>query len=1172
MADGFDGPKDPLSSTLAIQLAVSDPAASAWVSANAGSGKTHVLIQRVTRLLLEEVAPARIVCITYTKAAAAEMADRLFHTLGAWALMPDEELRASLAGVVGIAAADALPEGRLAAARRLFARALETPGGLKIQTIHSFCESVLRRFPAEAGLLPGFTVLEEAEAAARLEAIVDGLAEEALAEDPILLSAFDTLGAVYDASAGRFQKGLYGVLSDLASKRGRLADAHAEAGGLDGFVRALHGRHGLDGHETEESFDRRLSETCDVAFLREVCGVFATRQKTALALSEALAPVLETGALTLSACELLVFTQAGERRKGYPGDAPSRKLVAGFEEGWDRFADAVAEAREARTALRFCQVNAALHRLGAEVARRYAGVKAQGGLLDFDDLIERTVRLIDGTSNAWVLYKLDQGIAHVLLDEAQDTGALQWAVIERLTEEFFVGEGAGDAVRTLFVVGDEKQSIYSFQGADADLFEEKRAALKTRTPEGHRFNDASLFLSFRSTRPVLEFVDAAMLDGEGKPLVGTEYERHESRHPVLHGRVELWPPIVRPDKETGEAWAAPVDEVGVADPRRVLAEAICTEIKSWIGTEELANPRRKVAPGDVLILCQTRGPQFQEIVRALAAHRIPAEGADKVRMKDDVAVRDLLALMRFCANEGDCLSLAEVLKSPFWNVTEDELFALAYGRGPKRLWTVVREKAEGADKLAAKCRLAAEEINAARRAGQERGAFALLSCVLERGAPTGRQRIARRLGHVSDEAVEELLNEALDWELKHPRTVAGFLGHVERADGEVKKEQGAAGDAVRVMTVHGAKGLQAPIVILADAVDLKDTGSAFRRNPLVELGNVENGTFRPEPGCLVCCPRKEDATRGYLAARDHADGRRREEYRRLFYVAATRAAERLYVCGTDRRGRKDDAPLDECDWHALATHAFGKLPQHHQRTREAGWGGTILVYEHGSHGEAKERPAVVAPEVAPPAWLHDPAPAERAERVVAPSRLGAEGEADDTPAYPPRVPGQAASPYLRGTALHHLLERLPEVAPERRRAVGRQLLARDAASAADAEREVWLSEALAVLEDPAFAAVFGAGSRAEVPVQGRVGGKLYAGQIDRLLVTETEVLIVDFKSNRPPPERVEDVAPAYLAQLGAYAALIEKVYPGRAVRTALLWTYAPRLMPVPSELLTATLA
>jgi ATP-dependent helicase/nuclease subunit A len=892
--------------TLLTQGEVSAPGRSAWVSANAGSGKTHVLIQRVTRLLLARTSPSKIVCITYTKAAAAEMAERLFGQLGQWALMPDTELKTALAKVVG---AEEAAEAELGEARKLFARALETPGGLKIQTIHSFCEMVLRRFPAEAALLPGFKVMEEADAAAALWRIVERLAEEALAKDEALLAAFDRLGAEYSpGQPGGFQLTLQGLLMAFAGKRGRILEAHRRAGGLEAFCADLRARCGLLPSDDEDAVEARAAGAADRFFLREVAQQFAGGGATAQKISAQAAAFLETGRF----CDLesLALTKDKKPRSTGQFGNKSKALVADFEERWTALCSVALEGIALREAVGFCRVNEALHRLGAEVCRRFEIYKTHTGLLDFEDLIERTVRLMAETSNAWVLYKLDQGVEHVLLDEAQDTGALQWEVIERLTEEFFAGEGTAERARTLFVVGDEKQSIYSFQGADADLFHQKREALKERAREG--LVDRSLGLSFRSTAPVLDFVDMAMTTADGRPLLGEDYQLHSTKHEGLHGRVELWPLIEKGESGKVVPWELPVDTPGEADPRRRLAASIAREIDGWVkGGEVLANPKRPVSYGDVLILCQTRGPQFQEIVRALAAGGIPCAGADKVRMKDDVAVRDLLALLRFAANEDDCLSLAELLKSPFWDLCEDELFALAHGR-KGRLWAAVLAEAERKGALGDKCRLVRDEIGAAVLAGRRRGPFALLSAILEGGGKSGRRRIAERLGSVSDEAIGELLSEALSFELEHPRTIEGFLSHLEGFSGEVKKEQAGAGNAVRVMTVHGAKGLQAPIVILADAGDLKEAHSIFRQNPLIELGQ-ENaaGAFVPEAGCLACV--ESGMSKGPPAARAakaYADGRRMEEYRRLFYVAATRAAGRVYICGTAEGKRKPDAPAE----------------------------------------------------------------------------------------------------------------------------------------------------------------------------------------------------------------------------------------------------------------------
>ena len=1201
MPDGA-GP-DVLAQTTAKQHRVSDPALSAWVSANAGAGKTHVLIQRVTRLLLAGCQPNRIVCITYTKAAAAEMADRLFGRLSAWALADDEKLRADLADVVGEDAARAalLPDARL-----LFARALETPGGLKIQTIHSFCEMVLRRFPAEAGLLPGFAVLEDADARALQREVIEGVAVEALADDPLLLADLDLVGSVLrpDAGEGGFQRTLQDVLGEMAAKGRLVAEAHEKAGGVVGWTGRLYRRHGLVPGTTEAELSESLREQVDLQLLRDVELLWAARTTAKGTPSNAgkfatkVAHALSAG-LTIDALSRLVlgsdneFLKNDAQGRGGPGDKGAYDLIDGFAGRWQPVRTAIIEAVERRRALSFCAFNAAIHRIAAEVHRRYAAAKQERSLLDFDDLIIRTDALMRDTSNAWVLYKLDQGIDHVLLDEAQDTGAEQWDVIWRLTEEFYAQEGT-ERPRTLFVVGDEKQSIYSFQGADAVLFDQKREAQKVRA-ERHGFAGDTFALSFRSTPPILAFVDQA-LRADDDLLVRGGFARHESRFPGAYGSVELWAPVAKDEEaETSGAWDAPIDEAGAADPNRRLAETICERIEAWLGGDEpLLHAGRRVRPADIMILFQRRGPSFHEMTQALSRRGIPTAGADRVRLKDDVAVRDLIALLRFCVNESDCLSLAELLKSPFWRVEEEELFILAHGR-EGRLWAAVRARAEAAeadDPLGRKCVSAKREIEVARRIGREEGTFALLNHILDASRDhdglTGRQRIARRLGEVPREALNELLSAALAFEHSHPRSLEGFLAQLEDDAGEVKKEQGGeqgpGGGTVRVMTAHGAKGLQAPIVILADATYCKERSQTFRNGSLLPAGEDDGSAL---PGDLLCLPRSAQRTPVCEAAIDLAERARLAEYRRLFYVAATRAEERLIVCGVETRALKkvrdgkDAPPCEEADWHTLASRAMERLGDRVARTKGTG-GAEVLCFAEGEptvgRGErAETRPQAAKP--APPAWLSEDASVERAERVRTPTALNADEEdAEDDPdastdvasAYPPRPPG-AANSYLRGTAIHALLERLPDLRPERRRVQGYALAQRFAAGAPPGSAEAWLAEALSVLSDARFADVFAPGSRAEVPVIGRIAGRSWSGVIDRLVVKDDCVLVVDYKSNRPPPAAPAGVQADYLDQLAAYAALASRAFGGRPVSCALLWTYAPRLMPIPASLLNGRL-
>ncbi|MGE0409214.1 MAG: double-strand break repair helicase AddA [Amphiplicatus sp.] len=1120
------------------QRLAADPARSAFVAANAGAGKTRVLTDRVARLLLSGAPPARILCITYTKAAAAEMADRLFRLLGAWALADDASLAEALSKLEGAARGGE----DLNRARRLFARALETPGGLKIQTIHSFCESLLKRFPIEAGAPPGFAIIDERAAKALAEAAVGetAAAGDAKLQDALLRlsqrTAPDTLRAL--------------IVAELCSRQ-KLEAALEAAGGWRGLRMRIAERFGVRiDVSAGEIIVETLSAIRDDDIRRAQSAMLAGEKNCRFFSRSVLAAYLASSqpAARFAFLASMLLTQKGTPRQKFP-DAASKRAdpwIAGFMAGLQSsFAEAFERVRAAEL---LADTNAFLaileHALGV-----YDRLKRSRSGLDYDDLIARARSLFASADLDWVRYKLDQGLDHILLDEAQDTSPAQWDVVEGALAEFLAGAGARGGHRTFFAVGDQKQSIYSFQGADAGLFKEKHFDLGKRIGAVAPFENVSLRLSFRSAAPVLRFVDALFAETAVLEGVGDETPlRHELNRLGEAGLVELWPPAPRPDTKETRAWDAPLDQAPKTNPARRLALEVAGKVKEWLDAGEILPSRgRPIAPGDIMILVQSRSALFHEMIRALMETGAPVAGADKLRLLEDAAVEDLLSYARAALLPDDDLSLAEVLRSPLFDIDEDGLFALAYDREGS-LWRALNVRADERPEW----RRARDEIAAAARIGLGEGAFAFLSHILETGAPSGRTRLHARLGETSAEPLAELLRQALDYELVNPRSLQGFLAWAERNAGEVKRDMEASSGAVRVMTVHGAKGLEADIVFLLDAC----------RYPNVKnIGPI----LHTSSGPIYSANAAGDSA---AAAAVRAEARRRayEEYRRLLYVAATRARDRLYICGLERGNDPDPhkkAPPEK-SWRALAEDAFARLDA--QTVGETSWGGAIRRIEraHETPVKAAPGPAHRAPPP-PPSWLSAAAAAERPLLRLAPSRL-----ADDVGANaqgPAFSPSRREEKFLRGRTLHRLFELIPDIQPKERPAAAERLLARLAPAISPDERARWRDEALAVLSDPAFAPVFGPTSRAEVALAGTLQGRAVAGQIDRLVVEGARVLVVDYKTNRPPPRRIEETPPAYLAQLAAYRALLQEIYHGKEITCALLWTYEARLTVIPRIML-----
>jgi ATP-dependent helicase/nuclease subunit A len=1122
--------------TLSHQRRAADPDASAWVSANAGSGKTHVLTQRVIRLLLAGVEPAKILCLTFTKAAAANMSLRVFRTLSQWTSLDDRSLAASIESIG--APRPGAPE--LVFARRLFARAIETPGGLKIQTIHAFCEAVLHRFPFEANVPAGFEVLDEESQddlmrQARREALAQAAAE------PRLSALLRELTA--QVSAAAFDKILDETLAARDKIRTAIKDADDER-----FASRLREALGLQPDQTPQEVERRIVE--DGLPPASEWGRLAARleqgsandQKQAQRLRAALAAPTQTERL---AAYLDVFlTAKGEPRKQIVTSAIAKNdpsLASRLDDERDR----VHALSDALKAAKTVERTRALLAVARTVFARYEALKARRGRLDFDDLIERTGRLVRRAGADWVLYKLDAGIDHVLVDEAQDTSAAQWDILRTLVEEFTAGRGAKAAARTIFAVGDEKQSIYSFQGAAPHLFDSMRRffAAKHRDAD-KRFEPIALTLSFRSSKGVLDAVDTVFSVPSNRRGLSAEDEvapQHAAWKSDLPGQIELWEPLTPAERSDPRDWALPLDALTAADPERILAERIADRIKSWIapGSGEVVHDDdgpRPVRCGDILILVRKRGPLFEGIVRALKEKRLPVAGADRLTLAEHIAVMDLLAAGRVALLPEDDLSLACALKSPLIGFDDDDLIALAPGR-PGSLWQALETSP------IERCRQAARRI-AGWRELAARSPFEFYARIL--GAEGGRRELVARLGPEASDAIDEFLSLALDHERRGGPSLPNFLHRMETSSVCVKRDMEAAGESVRVMTAHAAKGLEAKIVILPD------TCSAASGPHDPKLYFVES----PQGVLPFYNPNREQQPARLAQARTEERLRQDAEHRRLLYVAMTRAEERLYVAGVQgRKGRGLGC------WYDMVANALA--PTLVERPAPWNFAEAVRRSEYARPpATARGAPSETRPaKLEAPAWIKRDAPREHSSGPpLRPSDAIARDKANDRP-------DEAAQEAARlGALAHQLLQRLPGLPESARGDAARRFLDARAVSAETRERMV--ARALATLNDPRLARIFATNSRAEVALGGRVAlpnGRAVevAGVIDRLAETSDAVWIADFKTGgfrpgRPPPL-------SYVAQLALYRLAIAPLWPGRTIRALLVWIEGPHIVEPSAE-------
>ena len=1122
-----------------LQRRASDPAQSVWVNASAGTGKTKVLTDRVLRLLLPRPdgtpgTPAhKILCLTFTKAGASEMALRIADILAQWTAITEKKLAEKLQSLTGKTPSN----DEIKAARALFAHVIDTPGGLKIMTIHSFCQSILGRFPLEAGLKPQFTVLEEAEAQKLLESAKRSTLKM-LQNDKAhpLNDSLTRLSHVLNEDQ------LGNILRNVASERHQLETIIKHSFSKDGLYPNLCEHLEVSHTATKHTIIQDLAENTPTSINHAAQDMLQygtkTQQPRASSMLQWIQSNTQERIETFELYSAAFLTQKGTPHKIGTKDflTKAAQSVDILEREAERISVACEEIKRFETARYTSDILALCH----EIVQQYQAQKALQSGLDFDDLILYTLTLLQ-KRGSWVHYKLDQGLDHILVDEAQDTNPEQWQIVEALCDDFFAGHSQGDENRTLFVVGDEKQSIYSFQRASPEEFTRMQDDFARKLQNADQsLERIDLNISFRSVPSVLNAVDHVFSQPETYHGVSTNPTEHQSFRRGQAGLTEIWPLSEAQEIPQQSLWEPPVKVYEQENAQQKCAAYIAKKIRNWVDDKTPLESRNKaIEAGDIMILVRTRTAFVDHMVRALKQLDIPVTGADRMVLGNQIAVQDLLSCARFVLQPMDDLNLACLLKSPLIGMDEDTLLELAYER-PASLFEQISEGAY-AD--------IAAYLDQLRRLIKADNPYAFFTHILQKPCPasaqSGRHAFQKRLGADCLDSIEEFLNAALNYEHQHSTSLQHFVHAQEQSDTHIKREFDEAPNMVRIMTVHGSKGLQSPIVILPDTVASPKNAPTRAENRL--LWPNQTGLNIP-----LWSPNKDTDCAEFIEAMDTIKTRQDQEYRRLLYVAMTRAEDHLYITGY--KGKSD--PAEHC-WYNRIKNGLERaentisedenLKLFHVQTAEPDRR-SKSAEEHKHHSE-------------PPEWLYKPVKIKDTRfDIVQPSRL-AEEEATSP------LDNANTKRFLRGNLTHSLLQLLPDIPEAQRAAKAQSFLSHYASQLTAEQQDSITAETLNILNDPQFAAIFGPGSMAEVPVTGvlKEQNQIINGQIDRLLVTDDEILIIDYKTNRPPPLDPKDVPHIYYDQLASYAALIQKIYPGRNVRTALLWTDGPRLMPLDLE-------
>ncbi|MEQ1789750.1 MAG: double-strand break repair helicase AddA, partial [Rickettsiales bacterium] len=1101
------------------------PESCVFVSANAGSGKTSLLANRVLSLLLHGVEPAKILCLTFTNAAAAEMSSRILKALGSWVMADNTELEEQVVKLTG----DNPNAALLAHARGLFASVLEAPQGVNIQTIHGFSQSLLRRFPLEAGVSPYFTVMDgrseqEVLAEARLR-----LFNHAQKNDSTIQQSLDSLARVVSESS--FHK----LINEIVDNKQKFRQIFKNFGGITEIEYVLCNKFKISINDTKETLLEKyfIYDDGQLKKLRETLEFLLKSDKdTDIKTATQLEGWLQRPEDKLELIDGYVAYFALEDGSGRKRLFTKAALTDdGLIEALLAEQKRICEFGEKLRALNVVYHTMDVSRIAEALLAEYEAIKRAHAWMDYDDLIMTSCDLLTRAGmSPWVLFKLDGGIDHILVDEAQDTSPQQWQIVTALTEEFFAGQGAKEIDRSLFIVGDEKQSIFSFQGANVkelarmqNYFSE---VIKAAQKPVHHL---SLTNSYRSTEAILQTVDAVFANNETRAGVtsGDNELKHILTRTGHSGVVELWPLIQPSDDEESENTISPTTK---------LVQHIADTIKIWIENGE-------AKAGEVMILLRTRTVFADRLVRALKKRDIPVAGSDRMKLNDNLAVQDLIALGQVLLLPDDDLTLASCLKSPIFNQSEEDLFTLAYDRGKQSLWQRLRNNPKFSEsyELLVELRAKADFIPP----------FELYSYLLDNcGA---RARFVGRMGEECADPLDEFMQQALLYERSHPPSLQGFIHWLSNSDSIIKRDMEQARDAVRIMTIHGAKGLQAKIVILPDTVSTPvDKESLLWLDDEIPIRSVSS-----KQDNIIC-----------KQLRANRQAETFSEYRRLLYVALTRAEDRLYVCGATGKEK-----ISEKSWYhhiktgmeSIATPFETKLGE----GLRVGEVASVIPAQARlslSSGAILERePLLCGDGDTMFAFLQSPVPAEPSpSKPLVPSRPSGELPASASP-----FASQAI--YAVGKLIHLLLQYLPmqEVA---KREESAKIIARKFASMLSVEViDKAISDAIFVIDNPKFAFLFGKDALAEVPITGNVlvAGKniTVSGQIDRLYMGNDEVWIIDFKSNQLPPTTQKNIPAAYIRQLALYRLLLQQIAPKKTVYCALLWTANAKLDVLPQALL-----
>ncbi|BET36139.1 MULTISPECIES: UvrD-helicase domain-containing protein [Wolbachia] len=1073
-----------------------NPNFSVWVSASAGTGKTKILIDRVLRLLLEN--KRNILCLTFTNAAANEMEDRIYSTLSKWAIYPEGILVADLEQLAQCVTRE--NKDYLTRARRLFSE-LENLG-LNIQTIHAFCYKLISSFPTEAGIAPNCTLSECKE----LHSIIfeKTLHNETVQDDINIIAAeFDEnklSDLLYTLCIKRSAlENNLGYIKDKLSAPDKIHDLQSETiEQIKRLAKIL-----SEGSKRDQSYSAILYDWCN-SRKSSVPNVVIQVADTGIQKKRNMDPSVSY--LDDNKIENLakVFLKSESYEKKSISSIITKGALEKFEDV-EQMIESIQNAlfthvKDINSYQIFARTSSLLSIFKVYVDL-YNSEKSKNALLDYDDIINLATNLLSNPGyKDWILFNLDQKIDHILVDEAQDNSISQWKIITNLCNEFFTG---GDEKRTLFVVGDVKQSIYRFQGANPHLFNYMQQYFHTKTG-GRDWVSCQLEKSFRSTPEVLMLVDRIFNNFREEISFNDNKIKHIPYRENDQGYIEIWPLL--PGYEEEEQQALQIHLTQRKDyvvKDRLLAQAIAQRIHNWLNEGRILVAKdRHIEPRDIMILVRQRNVLVDYIISELKKVNVPVIGRDYFRIMDYIAVQDLIALAEFLLLQANDLALANVLKSPLFNFTEDDLFNIAYDRKEQSLWEKLQDYQE----------IISNELNYLINLSQTKSPLTLFTHILR----TGRKKFAARLGLECFEILDEFMNLVLQFE--HP-SLQAFVQWIKENNPEIKNDMQSKLNAVRIMTIHKSKGLQAPIVFLVD------TNTVPRNSENILFDATEAPFWCGKNSNAYCNQvKREKKLEDY------------NEYLRLLYVALTRAEDELYILGKE--------PVQKGSWYDLVIQ-YGALYERKKLYLQPIFKEKVEVLCMNANYPSiyKKRDYFDVPVISPPSNLSmslQHVTLEPGEKKP----VSSTGMTDENAGMTKRSIGTTDS-YARGLIIHSILQYMPKIEKDRRKNWVRKYL--DSINTSEDKDEIY-SKILTFNEKYDY--LFDLEGKSEIPLSGTIDGKPVLVRLDRLCITEDKAIIIDYKSHHNVSISSSN---EIKKQMLIYKTLVQEVYPDKQVECVVIW-------------------